>query len=715
MTSFKNPSHIMTLGVFVILMIQSTASLAQLEEVIVTAERREASIQDVPLAVSAYSEESLDMLQIEDTLDLVNAVPNLFGGHNTGLGTANMYYLRAQGNDESIATFDPSVGTYVDDVYVTRQNANNYSLFDVERIEVLRGPQGTLFGRNTTGGALNVILKKPGDSYSGFAEAGFGRYGEYVVRASVDMPFSDSVRSKFSAFVVNNDGWLDNSIDGNTYNDKDNKGFRGALRILASDSTTWDLSLDYIDSSDAYIWGAIVGDNRVSSSLLPGGLPGIPGWVQKSPYGNETESLNAISNLGWDVGGGHANLIIGYRSLDQKFLLNFPGLGSDDFFWIDNDGSHDMLTTELKWNTELLEGRLNLVSGVFYLNEDNTTDFADYLFGFLRLADRVLKNSTDSWAAYAQGDISIGEKGTLTIGARYTDEKKKIGVADNTGLGVLTTAGLVATGIPLKLTDSKVTPRIAYAHQIKDKMMAYVSATSGFKSGGWNARGTSPAAYEPFGPEKIWSYELGMRAESLDGRVRTNATFFYSDLKDLQTTAATPSGQFLTTNAGGLQVPGFELELTALPRDGWEIFLAVGLQDPKYVDLPPGCVAPNSSFAAYDVNCDRADPKRSPKETVTLGTTFSIPVAAIGATLRPSASIRHIGKNVTGTSQMGVNGSEVIANAGLSLVDDDNLWVATIECRNCFDQEYVTSHLFVDYWTPPMTWQARVRFNFGNR
>ncbi|MFZ9968011.1 MAG: TonB-dependent receptor plug domain-containing protein, partial [Steroidobacteraceae bacterium] len=146
----------------------SPGALAQLEEIVVTAERREASVQDVPIAVSAYGEQLMEDLQLEDTIDLINVVPNLFGGNNTGLGTANMYYLRAQGNDESIATFDPPVGTYVDDIYITRQNANNFSLFDVERIEVLRGPQGTLYGRNTTGGAISLVMRKPGDTLGGY-------------------------------------------------------------------------------------------------------------------------------------------------------------------------------------------------------------------------------------------------------------------------------------------------------------------------------------------------------------------------------------------------------------------------------------------------------------------------------------------------------------------------------------------------------------------
>jgi len=715
MAHIKIKTHLASIAILIGLMIQSTTLLAQatLEEIIVTAERREASIQEVPVAVSAFTQQSMQDLQIEDTLDLVNVVPNLFGGNNTGLGSANMYYLRAQGNDESIATFDPPVGTYVDDVYVTRQNANNFSLFDVNHIEVLRGPQGTLFGRNTTGGAINIIMNKPGEVFGGFAEAGFGAFGEYFARASVDMPFSETALTKLSAFIVDSDGWLDNIVDGNTYNGKDNKGIRGSMRFLISDTTTWDLSVDYIDAAEAYIAGEIVGSKRISSSVLPGGLPPIPGWEQKSDYGSYTETLSLISNLGWDMAGGQANFIVGYRALDHDFLLNFPGLGSDDFFWIDNTSEHDMLTAELKWNATLMDDRLDLVAGLFYLDEDNTTDFADYLFGFLRLADRVLDNTADSWAAYIQGDLSVGENGTLTIGARFTDEQKKIGLSDNTGADVLTTAGLVAAGIPLKQTESNVTPRFAYAHQFREQVMGYVSATKGFKSGGWNARGTSPEAFEPFGPETLWSYELGVRSESANGRWRTNATLFYSDLSDLQTTAATPTGQFLTTNAGGLEVPGFELELTGLITDNWEVFLALGLQNAKYVDLPDDCVVPNTSLAAYDVDCNVATPKRSPDETITLGTSVNIPISSWNATLRPIASARYIGKNVTATRNQGPNDATIMVNAGVSLAADSGRWLVNLECKNCFDEEYTTSFLFVPYYTPPMSWMAKVRFNFG--
>ncbi|MCU0892155.1 MAG: Plug domain-containing protein, partial [Sandarakinorhabdus sp.] len=134
-----------------------------IEDIIVTAQRRRERAQDVPIAITAFSAEALQARGVVNALDLTQFVPNLVGLNNTGLGTANAYYLRGLGNTESIATFDPPVGTYVDDIYISRQNANNFNLFDVERVEVLRGPQGTLFGRNTTGGAISVVMREPGE------------------------------------------------------------------------------------------------------------------------------------------------------------------------------------------------------------------------------------------------------------------------------------------------------------------------------------------------------------------------------------------------------------------------------------------------------------------------------------------------------------------------------------------------------------------------
>ena len=159
-----------------------------MEEMVVTAQRRAQSIQDVPIAVSAFSQSDLDRLNINEALDLTFTIPNFIGHNNTGLGSANVYYIRGLGNTESIATFDPPVGTYIDDIFIQRQNANNFTLFEVERVEVLRGPQGTLFGRNTTGGAVRILLQPPADEWGGYAEAAYGRFNRLEFRGGFDAP-----------------------------------------------------------------------------------------------------------------------------------------------------------------------------------------------------------------------------------------------------------------------------------------------------------------------------------------------------------------------------------------------------------------------------------------------------------------------------------------------------------------------------------------------
>ena len=693
------------------------AASAQLEEVLVTAERREASVQDVPIAVSAYSEEMIERLQIDDTLDLINVVPNLFGGNNTGLGTANMYYLRAQGNDESISTFDPPVGTYVDDVYITRQNVNNVALFDVERIEVLRGPQGTLYGRNTTGGAISVVMKKPSDTMQGYVEAGAGNWGKTMVRGSIDLPLSDNVLTKFSAYYVDTDGYLENRTDGKDYNEADLTGIRAALRWLISDSMTWDIAVDGGKSEVANIHGFLDGDDRYSLSVLGSGLPMGGGM---SDYGNEVDTLNITSNLAWDAMGGTANLILGSRSIEQDFLLNFP-FSLDffpDFFIIDNQGEHDMYSAELKWSGDIMDGRAFLQTGVYYMDEDNTVDFVDYLdlaavgvpappsTAFLTLADRVLSNTTESFAVYAQADIKIGNNGTLTLGARYTDEEKTVDFQ-----GTVNSAGMVAAGIPLSQSEQEITPRIAYAHKFTDNFMMYASATNGFKSGGWNARGSSSGALQAFAPETIWSYELGMRGDWVDGRLRTNITLFYSDLEDLQTTSATPDGQFLTTNAGGLEVPGIEAEITALPTDNWQIFAALGWQNAEYKDLPGGCVTPNADLAAYDADCNIAEPKRSPHQTYTIGT--SVDFSLGGVTVTPNIMLRYLGSQYPGTRNSGYNESVTLLNAGVKLSMADSRWELNLECKNCGDKTYTQSFLFTRYYNMPVTNLATLKYLVG--
>jgi len=287
-----------------------TVAQAQLDEIVTTAQRREQNVQDVPLAVTAFSPEEMLEKQIDEPIDLIQYVPNLYGGNNTGLGTANVYYIRGAGNTESIATFDPPVGTYVDEVYIGRQNGNNVGFFDVEAIEVLRGPQGTLFGRNTTGGAIVTRMRKPSEESGGYLELGYGSYNRFVARASIDAPLSDTVLTKLSGYYVDDEGYVDNLATGEKLNGQEAIGIRGDVRFLLSDGMQWDIAADYTEDSGTSILNysrggsALTGVDGSNDRVSNTGLSTAEGTgtlleqaLAGNGLGNQNESFSVTSFL----------------------------------------------------------------------------------------------------------------------------------------------------------------------------------------------------------------------------------------------------------------------------------------------------------------------------------------------------------------------------------------------------------------------------------
>jgi iron complex outermembrane receptor protein len=580
---------------------------ALMDDVVVTAQRREEVAQDVPLAITAYTADQLQRLQVTETLDMTRLVPNFIGHNNTGLGSANTYSIRGLNNTETIATFDPPVGSYVDDIYVTRQNANNFTLFDVDRIEVLRGPQGTLFGRNTTGGAVRVILKKPQEELGGYFSGGFGEFSRIDLRGSIDLPVTENFLTKVSAFYIEDDGFSENRTTGETINRQEGYGIRGHALWNITDNLTWDVAVDAIKDDHINILNFKDGGKRVSNTGLSqenGNLSGLNIFGEKRtfPLQNETESLNISSVIDWAVGDiGTLSFITGWRDLEQRFALDFfDGPPPTGIFVITNDGKHEQFTQEIKWNGDIGDS-IQYVAGLFYIKEENTTDFADVVtFGppFVAL-DRTLQNETEALAGYLQADINFADAWTFTAGVRYTDEEKTVAIESNptqpcdpnVSTTCLSTANVVAAGIPTKITEKIWTPRFALNFQASDTASLYVSATNGFKSGGWNARAGSAQLFTEFGTEEVWSYEAGMKSEWLDNTVRFNVNLFLTDATDYQL----PSGfedpnnpgviVFNTNNSADLENKGIEVEVVWAPNDQLTLFANGGLQDPEYKNI----------------------------------------------------------------------------------------------------------------------------------
>ncbi|HET9427377.1 MAG TPA: TonB-dependent receptor [Allosphingosinicella sp.] len=733
------------------------------EEILITAQRRTEALQDVPLAVTAFTDTDLQTRQISNTLDLVNYVPNLVGHNNTALGTANTYSLRGLANTESIATFDPPVGTYVDEVYVSRQGANNFAFFDVERIEVLRGPQGTLFGRNTTGGAINIIMRPPAEELRGYVEAGYGRYDRVQLRGSVHVPLiEDRLLSNVAAYYIRSDGYLNNLVTGERLNGEESYGVRGAIRARITDTVQWDVTADYISSTVAnlpHFWDRDE-DERITfipfRSDTPIGSALVSSRLADNTLDNTAESYSLTSNVEVDAGLVTINFITGYRHLYQEFMTeSFAGISSAslvldglDFVSANrgfstplvSDSWHRQFSQEIKVTGEAFDGLLDYVGGLYYINENNETDFANItvpLTGPARVSgDRVVTNDTTAYAAYFQGDFHFTDALTMTAGLRYTDERKTIGFSPNPNPLARTSAlnqpfdtqDLINAGVPVELNSEVWTPRLAFEYNFNPDLMAFVSATRGFKSGGWNARAFYAAAAQAFTRETIWSYEAGVRSEWLDRRVRVNLTGFYFNTYDLQLPGGgldpvTGTITYLTRNVADMENYGLEAEILVRPVRGLNVYWNFGIQDARYTNLNQstqeqqarclaGIVANNCNAGIITPSVDVAVPTRAPSFTSAVGFNYSYDLGG-GLALEPSVNWVYVSDSWVSTSNdpRGLQKSHSLVNAGLTLRGDDR-WSVGIECNNCFDDVYRTSFLIYPYLSAPGSWMVRTRFNF---
>lgn len=702
----------------------------ELDDVKVTARRIEESIQDIPVAVTSFSREDLEDIQAENLDSLKGAVPNMNLVQGRGSASSANVYIRGIGQPDALQSFDPGVGVYVDGVYMSRIQGALMSLHDVERIEVLRGPQGTLYGKNTIGGAVNVVTRRPDGDSAGEIQVLGGNYGKLSTSMYFKGALSDRTSASISALYRLDNGFVEDRSNGQHYNDRDNSSLRFLLNSQINDRLSFDFSIDYTDQENALSLGrsesALIAldfadlTTPVLLSLPPTGEYDFRGRTsfnndenQELRHTGASFTLNYALNDQWDF-----KSITAQRDLRSDSFIDIDAtefeLG-DVFVGMDQD----QFSQEFQFLFNNDNG-FNAVLGAYYLQEDVPSHQEAYandflLFGgvpldFLRTIDDDLE--TTSYAVFAQGNWTLNDQWGLTAGIRYSKDDKDYQRTTST----FSTAGPFLEGT-FAFADSdswdSVTPMLSVDYQVSDNSMMYASVSKGFKSGGFNGRANGAADVSSFKPETVWTYELGGKSQFLDNRLRVNYALFTSDYEDFQARVAEDISSFPVINAAELDISGAELEVTWLLNASTSIYSSVGYLNSDYKKF----------FDFRQPDLDRSDdtPPFSPDWTFRIGMNHAMYLEG-GAMLRFG-----VNGNYTDDMYLSVDNREALTQDGYwvfnayAVYDFANpAWSVSIGGKNLGDEVYKVDaqefssvgNIQTAYYGDPRTWYAALNYRF---
>lgn len=581
-----------------------TALAQNLEEIIVTAQRREENLQSTPLSVAAFGGERLAELNVTDPSSLANFVPNLSIGDGTGRGNGGTQISIRGINEARISpVLDPAVGIYIDDVYYGRPQTSFLRLLDVQRVEVLRGPQGTLFGKNSTGGAVRYMTVRPSfDAVGGYVDGTVGDYGRAEIKAAVNIPFSERVALRLSGASLERDGYIRRLADGIDLGNEDTSflqaqlGFRPSDRldiVVALDTTETDADdgatklIDYhgfntttdttpggatavgAGSNSTAAWNAYWGTTALRyGPAIPRSLFEVAGQGRLGV--NQADSTGGRVDIQFDFTDRLSlRSLTGWREVEE-FTRRDPDDQANAYSFFDDivEEGTDFWSQEFQINGSSESGRLVWVAGLFYSEDDpyrfeiEDRDGRSTANRGARLDNDRAQQHTESTGLYAQGTLDVTEKLALTIGIRHTEDDKLFSLSQTTREDV----ALVALAASLGLSPSIAVPDIAGCDPSVTDCVTVPEVSGGdtftattprlafeyqftddvmgyaSASKGFKAGGTNDSVADitvPFQPEELWSYELGVRSDFANGRARLNATYFSMDYTDKQVTITT--------------------------------------------------------------------------------------------------------------------------------------------------------------------------------
>ncbi|GAA6166907.1 TonB-dependent receptor [Sessilibacter corallicola] len=584
-----------------------------LEEVVVTAQKRQESVQDVPVAVTAFDSNTLEKTGVLDITELQKVSPNTTLQTSRGTNSTLTAFIRGVGQEDPLWGFEPGVGLYVDDIYFARPQAGVLDVYDVERIEVLRGPQGTLYGKNTIGGAVKYVTKRLTGEPELTVSSTIGSYNQRDITIAGQLPLvEDLVTVGGSIASLNRDGFGEFLLNGDENYNKDILAGRVSVEVTPSESLLIRFAADFTDDDSN-----AKGGSRLTQSLLVPDEP-IPGSVFDSfadlDTDNNVESSGASVTVQWDVNDSVTlKSITGYREGETQTNIDFDNTSFASLH-VPAEYDDDQFTQEFQFN--YTSDNFHLVSGLYYY-EGTASGAFDVLLGAFDTPDlfgdgsNVAANfdavtagsvDTESYALYAHATFDINYRLSVTAGARYTRDEKEADVFNATLFAdgrssELGGEDLLILGVNTDYTNddtwNEFSPRLSVDYRFTDAVLGYVSYSHGFKSGGFDMRGNArlnPDTVNGYDPEIVDTYEIGLKSEWFNNRLRVNAAAYYTDYDDLQVTVQTAASNGTTfvsevVNAGKAFVEGAELEVTAQLSNSFSLIASAGYTNAEFTEV----------------------------------------------------------------------------------------------------------------------------------
>ncbi|MCH6485342.1 TonB-dependent receptor [Pseudoxanthomonas sp. LH2527] len=702
-----------------------------LDSVKVTARKREETLQDVPVAVTAFTPETLDKLNIKDLGDLDAQVPNLTVYAARGSTSTVTAYIRGVGQADPLWGVDPGVGIYLDDVYIARPQGALLDVFDVERIEVLRGPQGTLYGKNTIGGAIKYISRGLPQETTGFASVTVGNYNQLDVKAALggEIGGKDSgLRGRVSVASMNRDGVGENRFNGQEISDKEINAVRMQLGAYSQDDFDVQFAFDYLDDQSGVRGGKLLSVNTspTANFLFPGLSAYTPmdsryDIYSAMPNVNDTEMKGLSATVNWRPNEDWAfKYVVAKRESDTETNIDFdmtpfPVADVKAFY------SDSQVTNEVQANYDG-GGRARGVVGIYHFDGDAGGQVLNNFFG-LSFGDTQGVVNTSSVSVYTDWTFDLTERLKLDVGARYTDEDKHA-VAYNIGYTNATFTvpnGVVAANFDKTINFKNVSPKVSLDFQVTPDIMVYGLASRGFKSGGYNIRANTtavPRSGEPFDDESVDSFEVGSKMSFLDQRLFLNLSAFHNKYEDIQLSVFTQyidgngNPQFFGdfTNAGKGNVNGAEVEYQFLPTANWLISGNLAWLDAKYDEFITGGV--NVADTQYFTN--------APEFSGALNVEYRTDLAN-GGNLSARVTYSYQSE-VYPTTDL----SEAIKQPGYGLLGAgvvwraNDAWTFSLQGTNLADEEYRTTGynlqaalgVLSGFYGPPRQYSLTARYDF---